>query len=51
MVLDKEEHRVLLLEIIKTASFPGRVLELALELKVAIHEAKIEPQKEKKNAP
>ena len=47
MVLDKEEHRMLLLEIIKTASFPGRFIELAIELKVAIHEAKIEPNKEK----
>ncbi len=47
MVLDREEHRMLLFEIIKTAQFPGRLLDLALELKKAINEAKIEPKKEK----
>lgn len=48
MILNKEDHRILLLKIIDTTNFPGTVLELILELKQAIKTAKIadkEPDK------
>jgi hypothetical protein len=36
MVIDKEQHRVLLLEMFSQISFPGQHLEIACELKRAI---------------
>ena len=42
MQLDKEEHRVLLNEIIKNSNFIGDSVEIVAELKKAINEAKIE---------
>lgn len=41
MTLDNEQQRKLLLEIMKNVTFPGAVLEVAYELKVAIGKASI----------
>lgn len=41
MILDKEDHRKLLLEIIGKSHFPGTILEAVLELKQAVVTAKI----------
>jgi len=45
MIIDKEEHKALLIQMVDMTNFPGKLLETALELKKAIQEAKIEPKK------
>jgi hypothetical protein len=41
MVIDKPEHQQILLEMINQATFPGRLLETAAELKRAIESAEV----------
>ena len=41
MIIDKKEHKEILLQMINTTNFPGNTLEIALELKNAIIEADI----------
>lgn len=46
MIVDKLEHKELLLRIINQSNFPGSIVENILELKVSIARAKIpEPPK------
>lgn len=40
MVLDKENHRVALLELLQHATFPGTAIDAVFELKQAIIAAK-----------
>lgn len=53
MIVDKLEHKELLLQIINKSNFPGSILESILELKLSIARAKIpeppkrEPEREK----
>jgi len=46
MTLDDEQHRKFLLEVFKQVSFPGTILELAVEVKKAIENAEIAPKVE-----
>jgi len=46
MTLDDEQHRKFLLEMFKQVSFPGTILELAVEVKKAIEGAEIAPKGE-----
>lgn len=46
MVIDKEEHKQFLLEIINQVQFPGNLLEIAFELKAAIKSATIKALEE-----
>ena len=48
MVLDKEEHRKMLWQLVQTSNFEGQGLEQALELKYAIAKAVIKPKAEPK---
>jgi hypothetical protein len=41
MILDKEEHRQILLELIDKASFPGAVRNAVVELANAIEKASV----------
>jgi hypothetical protein len=41
MVLDKEDHRAILLQLIDGASFPGRFLRDALDLRDAVEAASV----------
>jgi hypothetical protein len=41
MIIDKPEHQKILIELINQANFPGSILELMVEIKTAIIEAKI----------
>jgi len=43
MTLDKEEHRIVLLQIIDQAAFPGKFAEDVVALKAAIREARVDP--------
>ena len=45
MILDKETHRKLLLELIRVTSFPGDSLEIILELKQSIIKATVDKEK------
>ena len=42
MKLDKDEHRQFLLELMQQVSYPGKLLDLAYEVKAAIAAAEIE---------
>ena len=42
MILDNEEQRKILLQVINTTNFPGAILEQILRLKYAIIKAKIQ---------
>ena len=42
MILDDEEDRAILLQLIEQAAFTGRVAETVVRLKNAIREAKVE---------
>ncbi|MDG9783885.1 hypothetical protein [Metapseudomonas otitidis] len=42
MILDKEEHRQLILTLIDKAQFPGSILDHIVEFKKAVTEAKIQ---------
>jgi hypothetical protein len=44
MIIDKPEHQKILLELINQANFPGNILELMVEVKKAIVDAKIGEQ-------
>lgn len=46
MVLDKEEHREILLQLISKAAFPGEFAEVVVELKTSIREAALPTNKE-----
>lgn len=48
MILDKEDHRKFLLELINTASFVGSIVEQIVELKESLINAKIEEKSDKK---
>lgn len=43
MILDKEEHRIVLLDLINKAVFPGQFAEDVVELKRSLKEATIAP--------
>ena len=43
MTLDKEEHRMILLQLIDKSAFPGQFAEAVVELKEALKKAKVEP--------
>lgn len=45
MVIKNEDHRQLILELIKQANFPGHILDLAYEVKKEIESADIEKEK------
>jgi len=45
MIIDKEEHKVILLQIIDITNFPGKTLEAAMELKNAVKNATVEKDK------
>ena len=42
MIVDKQEHKDFLLELMKTAQYPGHVLELAVEVKKALEQSRVE---------
>jgi hypothetical protein len=42
MILDKEEHRAILLELISVAHFPGKAARVVVELTEAIERARVE---------
>lgn len=44
MVIKNEQHRRFLLELIAAASYPGAVIELAVEVKRAVEKAEIAPE-------
>ena len=41
MIVDKKEHRDLLLQVLEVASFQGRILPLAVDLIKAVHHATV----------
>lgn len=41
MVIDKKEHQQFLLEMFKQVNFPGHLIDLAYELKVAVATAEV----------
>lgn len=43
MTFDKQEHKDLVVALIEQASFPGKMLEVAAELKLAVRVANIAP--------
>lgn len=50
MILDKEEHKAMLLELIKMATFPGEFLDSMYELKQSVQNAGVvEDNMENKN--
>lgn len=44
MIIDKQEHKALLLEVFKQVQFPGHILDLAYEVKKAIESAEVKEQ-------
>lgn len=44
MIIDKPEHKALLLELFKQSQFPGQLLELAYEVKKTIEAAEVKEQ-------
>ena len=46
MILDKEQHRKFLLELINTSSFTGNIIEQIIELKQSVMNAKIEKKQD-----
>lgn len=47
MTIDKPEHQQFLLEMMKVATYPGHLLELAVEVKRSIETAEIAPEQKK----
>ena len=45
MTFDKPEHQQIVAQLIESAQFPGKMLELALELKKAVADASIDALK------
>lgn len=43
MILDKEEHRTFILDMLSKIQLPGQALDFAFEFKLAVLEAKVEP--------
>lgn len=41
MVLDKKEHQLFLLEMLKHMNFPGQLLDTAFEVKKAVESAEV----------
>lgn len=41
MVINKEEHRQFLLELMKQMQYPGSILDLAYEVKKAVESAEV----------
>lgn len=41
MTLDKQEHKIFLLEMFNATNFPGKVLDLAHEVKESIKNAEV----------
>lgn len=41
MIIDKEDHKRFLLELMEQVSYPGRVLDLAWEVKQAVMQANV----------
>ena len=46
MTLDNEQQRQFLLEMFKQVNFPGQIIDLAVEIKAAITDARVAVQDE-----
>ena len=46
MILDKEQHRKFLLELINSSSFTGNIIEQIIELKQSVINAKVDKKQD-----
>lgn len=47
MIFDRQEHKDIVLHLLENSNFSGKIIELVLELRKAVLEAKIELPKKK----